>query len=142
MRAGCLRRIPPIRAVTRFPRTLAGARPASGQASLTLRRLASVAVSAAGDALVRFDYVDGYRDLGLRGGVVRYDHAGDERLVGLHWTRDTTMNGRVARSGHGARGVLRVTGPQGRTHRVSVRWGRGPVATAVIDGVRLRTPAP
>jgi hypothetical protein len=142
LRHGCLSRIPPIRAVPRFPRVLARAQPAQGRAVLRYRRLASIAVTAAGDGLVRYDYVDGYRDLGLRGGRIRYDHAGDERLIGLHWTRDTTLNGRVSLTRAGARGVLRVTGPGGRTHRVAVRWGRGRWAVAVINGKHLRTPAP
>ena len=75
---------------------LARTTPARGHASLRTRRLARIAVAAAGDALIRFDYVDGYADLGLRGGRIRYDHAGDERLIGLRWTRDTTVSGRVS----------------------------------------------
>jgi pimeloyl-ACP methyl ester carboxylesterase len=142
LRHGCLRRIPPIRAIPRFPLTLAQARPASGSAGLRDRRLASIAVTAAGDGLVRFTYVDGRRDLGLRGGRIRYDQAGDERLINLHWTRDTTLNGRVSLTKHGAHGVLRATGPRGRTRRLVVRWGRGRRATVVLNGVRLRTPAP
>ncbi len=139
---GCLRHVPPIHAVTRFPRTLAQARPAHGHASLRLRRLAAVAVSASGDGLVRYDYVNGYRDLGLRGGRIRYDHSGDERLVGLRWTRDTVLDGHVRLTGSGARGVVRITGPGGRRSRVMMRWGRGRVAHVRIDGVPLTTPAP
>jgi hypothetical protein len=142
LRHGCLRKIPPIHAVTRFPRVLALARPASGPAPVRFRRLASIAVSAAGDALVRFEYVDGNRDLGLRGGRIRYDDAGDERLINVHWTRDTTLNGHVALTRRGARGVIRATGPGGRTRRFVVQWGRGRVATAVLHGVHLHTPAP
>ncbi len=142
LRHGCLGRIPPIHAVTRFPRVLAQARPARGRAPLRFRRLASIAVSAAGDALVRFDYVDGYRDLGIRGGRIRYDHAGDERLIDLHWTRDTTLNGHVVLTKTGARGVIRATGPGGRTQRLHVQWGRGRIATVLLNGRRLRTPAP
>jgi hypothetical protein len=142
LRHGCLRKIPSIHAVTRFPRVLAQARPASGPASLRFRRLASIAVSAAGDALVRFDYVDGSRDLGLRGGRIRYDDAGDERLINVHWTRDTTLNGHVALTRTGARGVIRATGPGGRTRRFVVHWGGGRIATAVLHGVHLHTPAP
>jgi pimeloyl-ACP methyl ester carboxylesterase len=142
LRHGCLGRIPPIRAVPSFPRTLAQARPATGRAPLRLRRLADVAVSAAGDGLIRFNYVDGYRDLGLRGGRVRYDHAGDETLHGLRWTTDTRLSGHVRLTPTGARGVLRATGPGGAVHRVVVEWGRGRFATAVVGGVRLRAPAP
>ncbi|MGC4110768.1 MAG: alpha/beta hydrolase [Nocardioides sp.] len=142
LRHGCLSRIPPIRAVPSFPRTLAAATPATGHAPVRWRRLAAVAVAAAGDGLVRYDYVDGYRDLGLRGGRIRYDHAGDETLHGLRWTVDTRIDGRVRLTRTGARGVLRVTGPGGATRRVVVRWGRGRFATAVLNGVPLHTPAP
>jgi pimeloyl-ACP methyl ester carboxylesterase len=142
LKHGCLRRIPPIRAVPRFPRTLSQAQPASGPAGLRYRRLASIAVTAAGDGLIRYNYVDGRRDLGLRGGHIRYDHAGDERLVSVRWTDDTTLNGRVSLTRSGAHGVLRATGPGGETHRLVLRWGRGRLATVRLNGVRLRTPAP
>ena len=142
LRHGCLRSIPPIRAVPRFPDSLAQTRPASGSASLFTRRLASIAVAAAGDALIRFDYVDGYADAGLRGGRIRYDHAGDARLVRVRWTRDTVVSGRISVTGTGGRGTLTVAGPRAAKRRVVVRWGTGRFATARVHGVRLRVPAP
>jgi hypothetical protein len=141
-RAGCLRSIPPIRAVPQFPRTLAQAPPARGPATLRTRRLARIAVAAAGDALIRFTYVNGYADLGLRGGRIRYDHAGDARLLRVRWTRDTTVSGRVSLGRSGARGLVRVTSPGAPPVRVSLRWGGGRFATAVTGGVHLRAPAP
>ena len=104
--------------------------------------LAAVAVAAGGDAVARFDYVDANADLGLRGGRIRYDGAGDARLVRVRWTRDTTLSGRVTLTRAGARGVLTVTHHGASAQRVAVRWGAGRFAVVRLDGVRLRAPAP
>jgi hypothetical protein len=138
----CLRSIPPIRAVPQFPRILAQVHPGTGPASVRARRLAAVAVAAAGDALTRFSYVDGFRDAGMRGGRIHYDHAGDAHLMRVRWTRDTALSGRVHVTTSGARGALMITSPHAAPRRVVFRWGRGLFATARVHGVRVRVPAP
>jgi pimeloyl-ACP methyl ester carboxylesterase len=72
MSVACIRSVPAIDTIGRYPRTVAAAQPGTGHASLRLRRLAAVATAAAGDAAIRFYYVDGYHDHGLRGGRIDY----------------------------------------------------------------------
>ncbi len=116
-------------------------RPADGSAPVLVRRLASIAVAAAGDAVVRFNYVDGYRDLGLRGGSVHFDHDGNPTLHAVRWTRDTTVSGSVHATAYGYAGTLNATGA-GRSVAFRVTWGSGRYATAVGAGARLWPPAP
>jgi pimeloyl-ACP methyl ester carboxylesterase len=147
----CLRRIPEVHAVGTFPATLDAVTPASGRASSELRRLGTVATQAAGDAAIRFSYLDGNRDGGLRGGAVSYrdGKAGttDATLRGVRWTRDTQVSGRVsiAADGLGASARLVVTPSGRRPVTFTVRWAtRGPGARATVThgGTTLRLPAP
>ncbi|WP_375499598.1 alpha/beta hydrolase [uncultured Jatrophihabitans sp.] len=140
--ASCAARIPRIRAVSQFPRRFGEVVPAHGHASPNTRRLAAIAVAAAGDALIRFDYVDGARDLGLRGGSVHYDEDGNATLHAVRWTTNTMVSGTVTVTATGGRGHLQVTGPRGRVVHVLVRWGSGLLATATIGRTRLTAPAP
>lgn len=135
----CLARIPAIDAVPDYPRTLSQVSPlpaavtsapgmrsdSSGLAAdapLWQRRLAAVAVLEAKDALVRWDYVDGRRDLGLRGGSVRYDATGAATLSAVRFTRDSTVSGHVERVGvDGGRGTVTVTGG-GHRLRLRLAW--------------------
>ena len=94
----CVARVPEIHAVGTFPRTVAVALPASGPASLSLRRQAAVALAAVGDAATRYNYVDGNRDLGLRGGRVSYRPGANLVTATLHavrWTDDASVSGTV-----------------------------------------------
>ncbi|WP_375487878.1 alpha/beta hydrolase [uncultured Jatrophihabitans sp.] len=140
--AGCASRIPAVRAVPAFPRRYGNVVAARGHAARSTRRLAAIAVAAAGDAHYRFDYVDGDRDLGLRGGSVRYDDDGNATLRAVRWTTDTRVSGTVTVTAHGVRAQLRVTGPKGRIVQVAVRWGTGRRAVAMVGHRRLTAPAP
>ena len=139
--ASCAARIPAIRAVPSFPRRFSDVTPARGHASRSVRRSAAIAVAAAGDARLRFDYVDGSRDLGLRGGTVRYDD-GNATLHAVRWTTDSTVSGTVTVTATGAHARLTVTGPHGRHVLVIVRWGTARRATATVGRDCLTTPAP
>jgi len=145
--ASCANHVPSVRTVGVYPLTVAEAQPAHGTASLTTRRLASVALDAAGDEAIRYDYVDGNRDVGLRGGTVRY-HAGSGSswVAVLHlvrWTDDSTVSGHVTFSPYGLSGTGAVTidGPGGRHLKCRLSW-RGAKATIVAGGHTLRAPAP
>jgi pimeloyl-ACP methyl ester carboxylesterase len=138
----CLVSIPPIRAVPNFPATLAQATPAVGNAPLTVRRLASVAVAEAGDALIRYDYVDGQRDRGLRGGRVHYDADGNATLRDVRYTTDARISGTARYTGTGVTADLTVTGPDRVAIHLTARWGAGRWASVITDSGRLRVPAP
>jgi pimeloyl-ACP methyl ester carboxylesterase len=140
--ASCARHIPAVRAVPRFPRTLAQVVPACGHGSLSVRRRAAVAVAEAGDALIRYDYVDANSDLGLRGGSVHYDADGDATLHAVRYTSDTTVSGTVRVTASGGAGRVRVTGPHGHTATFRVRWGNGRYATIRTCDRSLTAPAP
>ncbi|WP_139142774.1 alpha/beta hydrolase [Humibacillus sp. DSM 29435] len=120
--ASCLSRIPAIDAVPAYPSSLASVQPLPGDGPLWLRRLAAMALLEGKDALVRWDYVDGNRDLGLRGGTVRYSDSGAATLNAVRFTRDTTVSGHVQRVGTaGGSGTVRVTGG-GRSVTMTVLW--------------------
>ena len=134
---GCADRIPAVRAVPNFPRTLAQVTPADGAAPLRIRRLAAVAVAEAGDAIVRYDYVDGRRDLGLRGGTVRYDADGNARLSDVRWTLDTSVSGQVEVTDDGGQGRVTVGG-----ETFEVLWDAGRRAHITDGRYHLTAPAP
>ena len=140
--ASCAAQIPVVRAVPSFPRLLRQVVAARGRASANTRRLAAIAVAAAGDARNRFDYVDAEQDLGLRGGRVTYDEDGNAALHAVRWTTNTRVSGTVTLTASGAHARLRVTGPHGRVVHVAVSWGSGRRATAVVGHRRLSAPAP
>lgn len=142
----CAARIPPIRAVPRYPLTLADAVPGAGPGSRRTRELASVAVAAAGDAVARVGVLDGSTDLGLRGGRIRW-HAATATLSGVRWTVDTTVTGRVVHAGARVRATLSVTGPGGPAETAHLSWGAGRLATVSMTGpstppVTVTLPAP
>jgi pimeloyl-ACP methyl ester carboxylesterase len=131
--ASCARQVPRIRAVGSFPRLARQAAPMHGHAPLERRRLAAVALAAAGDAARRYDYVDGNRDLGLRGGRVRYHLTSDRDFVIAHllharWTDDATVSGRVSTPADGRwAGAGRLT-VRARGHpplQVGIFWRHG-----------------
>ncbi len=138
----CAAAIPPIRAVPEFPLVLSDLSPADGPAPLPTRRLAALAVAEAGDALIRYEYVDGDADQGMRGGSVAYDRHGDATLHDVRYTLDTTVSGTVRSTPGGGRGTLTVTGPRGSHIEATVSWGAGRMATIRTGGAVLRAPAP
>lgn len=144
----CAQRLPAIRAVPRFPRTLADATGATGAASLLDRRLAAVAAGAAGDAVDRFPILDGSTDRGLRGGTVGYGGSSIAVLNGVRWTVDTRVTGRVRFStdtgtdSSAATATLTVSWPGHTSRVVRLAWTPDGDATALIDGRTLSLPAP
>lgn len=120
--ASCLSRIPAIDAVPAYPSSLASVQPLPGNGPRWLRRLAAVALLEGKDALVRWNYVDGRRDLGLRGGTVAYSDSGAATLDAVRFTRDTTVTGHVRRLGTtGGSGTVTVTGG-GRSVTLAIVW--------------------
>jgi pimeloyl-ACP methyl ester carboxylesterase len=127
MSAACTRSVPAIDAVGRYPRTVHAAQPGTGHASLRLRRLASVATAAAGDAAIRFAFIDATHDQGLRGGRISYTPSHGRWVAHLHavkWTTDSTVTGRVRFPENGLAGVAHLTIRQGQHTARScvIRW--------------------
>ena len=150
LNVSCTRGVPEVHAVGTFPTRLKDAQPATGHASLLLRRLASVVTAAAGDAAVRYDYVDGLHDLGLRGGAISYARVSHgivaAVLKGVRWTSDTAVSGRLTftHDGLSGQGRLTVASTTLRT-TAGVSWnthGRNALATIHIGGQTLTVPAP
>ncbi len=151
----CAATVPEVHTLGSFPDELQQVTPAAvvtGQASPLRRRLAAVAVAAAGDAAYRYQYVDANDDLGLRGGTVHYaaDSSADVVTALLHdvrWTSDTWVSGSLRSDyyGLGVVGTLQVRDDGGRQVTVHVRWhtaGPHTVARATVPGAVLRLPAP
>jgi hypothetical protein len=147
MDVSCARTVPAIRAVGSFPRHLRQAKPAHGTGKRVLRQRASAALAAAGDAAIRYNYVDGNRDLGLRGGAVRYRPTGGSTIVAhlerVRWTDDTSVDGTVTFSADGlsGHGTVTIAGADGRPLTCHLSW-HGPTATIRAAGHRLTAPAP
>jgi hypothetical protein len=141
LNTSCLPKIPAVRAVPSYPQTVDEITPALGNASVAVRRLAAVAIAEAGDALIRYNYVDARSDLGMRGGTVAYDNDGDARLNSVRYTDDTTTSGSVTVTATGASGRVIVHGPTA-TAAFGITWGAGSLATATFNGVVLTAPAP
>ncbi len=147
----CVAQVPEIHAVGSFPATVAQALPAAGPATATLRRQASVALAAVGDAVIRYNYVDGARDLGLRGGRVSYrvDAGGSviATLRAVRWTTDATVAGTVRANATGlaATAEVTLTPTSGRPVTFRIRWdtrARNARATIGDGAVVLKAPAP
>ena len=150
LNVACVPRVPEIHAVGTFPRTVSAALPAAGRAALTLRRQADVALAAVGDAATRFNYVDGNRDLGLRGGHVTHRPAAGlvtATLTAVRWTNDATVSGTVRADAIGLRATARVTltPAHGPAVTFAIDWttsGRGTRATIRTGRAVLTAPAP
>jgi hypothetical protein len=146
----CARHVPRIRAVGSFPRLARQATPMHGDAPLERRRLAAVALAAAGDAAHRYDYVDGSRDLGLRGGRVRYHLSADHSFVIAHlrharWTDDTRVSGRVstpAAGGWAGAGELLVRSRGHLPLRLRIVWRHGRAIAFRHNKIWLTATAP
>lgn len=109
--------IPAVRAVPGSAHTLNRVTPATGDAPLSIRRLAAVAVAEAGDATVRFSRIDGRNDLGLRGESISYDRDATRDL-----TTPTGRRHRRLRPRHGHRWWLHGTA-DGQRPRLQCRLG-------------------
>jgi len=147
--ASCATRIPAVRTLGAFPQTFAEVTPVRGGVPKQVRRLAAVALAAAGDAVHRFAYVNGNRDRGLRGGRIRYHRTKDHffevaHLVDVRWTRDTTVNGHVSwHSSQHAAGQLSVHRSGHRPVKLGVIWkGRRAIFFRHDHVTSMRAPAP
>jgi hypothetical protein len=97
----CAPQVTPIHAVGSYPLRLASAVPATATAGNTAGRTAlqaaAVAVTSVGDEISRYELLSGSRDLGLRGGRIRFSFgAGRDvriRLTGVRWVTDATIDG-------------------------------------------------
>lgn len=125
MSAKCAAKVPALPAVGTFPQTVKQA--GSGG---TRKRLQTIAIAAARDAAVRWNYVDGSKDVGLRGGTISYSARPKNRrghVALLHadrWTVDSTVTGRVAFTPDGlnGHGTLTVKTGAGHSTHVRLRW--------------------
>jgi pimeloyl-ACP methyl ester carboxylesterase len=152
MSVACTRSVPPIDAIGVYPRTIANAQPGKGHAPRLIRQLASVATAAAGDAAVRFHYIDGRHDQGLRGGLITYTRVGGTHngwfahLHRVRWTVDTTVTGRVRFPGNGLGGRAHLTIAFGHQRlRCVIRWSatrHGRLAKVHVAGHRIVVPSP
>ena len=146
----CVARVPEIHAVGTFPRTVSSALPASGPAPSSLRRQAAVAIAAVGDAATRYNYVDGNRDLGLRGGRVTYrpgDGMVTATLHAVRWTDDATISGMARSDVLGLMVTAHVTlkPDHGPANTFVIAWntsGRGTKALVRTGQWVLSAPAP
>ena len=150
-------------AVSRFPRTAAGARAAAprpdDQSTRTDHRVVTVAVRAALDAWLRSFRIPGDTGTGrgLRGGDFIFDYARfDDRAVirlnGVRFSRDVVVRGRTTWTyeTNTIRLHVTTTGPRGRSGRLSAvgRFGFGaPYSVFDVTGafgprtVHVRVPA-
>jgi len=147
LNASCAKQVPTVRTIGRFPRTVAASQAAQGAGSTLLRKRANVALDAAGDAAIRYNYVDGSHDLGLRGGKIRYTAAAGSSyaatLSKVRWTSDSTVSGRVTFSPNAlsGSGTLTISGPKGQPLTCRISW-HGATASIHAGGHRLHAPAP
>jgi pimeloyl-ACP methyl ester carboxylesterase len=95
----CAGRITPVHTVGADPRLLADAVPATATTGSTATpqalRAVTVALASVGDEISRWPLLSGDRDLGLRGGQVRFT-PGRVVRIGLHgvrWVADATVTG-------------------------------------------------
>jgi pimeloyl-ACP methyl ester carboxylesterase len=149
MRAGCIHSVPAIDAIGTYPRTVNKAQPGTGHAPLRARKLASVATAAVGDAAVRFDFVDGLHDLGMRGGKIRYSPSHGRWVAHLHnvrWTVDSTVTGTVRFPENGLSGVAHVRiATKHQSVRCVIRWSatrHARLATVHLAGHVVDVPSP
>jgi pimeloyl-ACP methyl ester carboxylesterase len=149
MSVSCIHKVPPIDAIGRYPRTVHAAQPGTGHAAVYLRRVASVATAVVGDAAVRFDFLDGLHDQGLRGGTIDYDRSHGHWVAQLHadrWTVDSSVTGTVTFRSDGLGGKARVTFRQGHERlKCTIRWSatRGHRQAVVhVGGEVVDVPSP
>ena len=142
----CAARVPPIRALGVYPRTLRAVHPAQGRGSVLARRVAPTAAMTVADLIDRWwsNYSGG--SPGLRGG--RWTYTGDRTTVfhlhGVRLTRDLAVSGtgtwkryantmrvRLTVAGHGRTGKL-------RGHWATRRAGARAHVSGTFAGHRVR----
>jgi pimeloyl-ACP methyl ester carboxylesterase len=122
---GCAAKVPPIRTVGSYPRTLSGVPAGSGRGSLLARRAAPAAAATVADLLDRWWNNYSGHSVGLRGGTWRY--TGDRTTVfhlrGVRLTDDLAVSGtaRWRRYANTLRVDLTVAG-HGRTGHLRGTW--------------------
>jgi pimeloyl-ACP methyl ester carboxylesterase len=147
MADSCARDIPPVQTVGRYPRTVRHSNAAHGSGSKSLRRRALVALDASGDAAIRYDYVDGQRDIGLRGGKIHYrpvpGPGKKAKLHHVHYTTDAAVTGHVTFAAYGlsGHGTVTIRRHGDRPLRCYLQWS-GTTARITARGHHLRAPAP
>jgi len=91
----CASRVPPVRAVGHFPRTLGAVPAGSGHGSVLVRRVAPTAAATVADLLDRWWNNYSGHDVGLRGG--HWSYTGDRTTVfhlhGVRLTSDLAVSG-------------------------------------------------
>jgi hypothetical protein len=126
MSVSCIHHIPPIDAIGRYPRTVHAAQLGSAHVAKYLRRVASVATATVSDAAVRFDFLDGLHDQGLRGGTINYGRSHGHWVAHLNadrWTVDSSISGTVTFHANGLGGTAHVTFRQGHERlKCAIRW--------------------
>ncbi len=151
----CLPSIPEVHVVGSYASTVQQvfpAGPATAGGTARERRLAAVAVAAAGDAAFRYTYVDAYADRGMRGGSTGY-RPGPQgvwiraTLRHYRWVGDATVDGIVSvrSDGLAAHGTLTVADGAGQPVVVVLTWtttGPHATATARVGAVTFTLPAP
>jgi hypothetical protein len=148
MKASCATKVRTVHTIGTFPRTVRQAQPMHGQGPRALRQLGAVALATAGDAAVRYSYVNGNRDRGLRGGIVRYrpaqhgTHTADFKTV--RWTTDSTVSGRVTFGPNGwtGHGKVRVARTGASPLSCGLSWSGGKAAVTCDGRAAWHAPAP
>ncbi len=126
----CARRVSPIHTVGTYPLRLANAVPATpthgNTAGRRALRAASIALASVGDEISRWPLLDGNRDLGLRGGKVRFSGGNVLRisLSRVRWVTDATIDGTARWNQSSGRVTARLTvHPAGAAAvRLTARW--------------------
>ena len=145
--ASCARRVPPIHTVGAYPDRLAAQpplRPLPGSTTAGQPlRLAAAAVLTAGDAVARYDGIDGSSDIGLFGGAWQASDDGavlslrDDQLI-----RGVAVTGRIVlrdasdpQDGQVAVAALTASGPGLARGVFTARWTTGGAhASARVQG--------
>jgi hypothetical protein len=138
-RHGCAAKVPPIRALGSYPRTLAAVPTATGRGTVLARRVAPAAALTVSDLIDRWWSNYSGSSPGLRGG--HWSYTGDRTTVfhlhGVRLTRDLAVSGTATwrRYANTMRVDLRVAG-HGRVGTLHGRWAtRAQGARATLHGV-------
>ncbi len=134
----CASAVPPLRSPARFPRTLAGVAPGSGDGGPTARRAAPAAAATVADLVDQWWANYSGHSLGLRGG--RWSYSGDSttvfRLRGVRLVSDLAVSGRAVwrRYDNRIRVDLRVVTGGRRGHLTGAWDTRAREARATLRG--------
>lgn len=148
LNASCASKVRAVHTIGTFPRTVSQAQPVHGPGPRSKRQLAAVALAASGDAAVRYGYVSGNRDRGLRGGTIHYRGAGHgshvAHLAKVRWTTDSMTTGHVTFGPNGwtGHGMLRVARTGAQTLDCRVRWSGSHASVRCRGHASWQAPAP